>query len=230
MKPLVLKFVTIPLSLFSSDQLTASEKMVLMAIELHSPDSSGASIGIQGIATTCGLSQKEVKQSLKSLHEKNAIEVVMGENGERNLLAKIYKEDYSKSSHRPELLEGTKPQETISLDYDEIADKWKEYCPTLPPIQRWTPARKSRLRSCLKQADISVDNLYKVFKIIGCTAFLSGQSDQFKATFDWVIQKSQNISKIYEGFYARSFQEKRDYDNIIKGSDINQQSESDFYR
>lgn len=227
MKP-VLKFVTMPLHLFSSDQISSDEKIVLMAIELHCSDSSGVAIGVQGIASTCGLTNKVCKQALKTLYEKGAIKTIIGEDGEKRLIPLIYKDNFSKQQS-PEL-NGIKPELSINIDYDEVAQKWEEYCPTLPPIQRWTPARKSRLRSCLKQADISVDNLYKVFRIIGCTAFLSGQSDQFKATFDWVIQKSQNISKIYEGFYARSFQEKKDYENIIKGGDINQIQEDSFYR
>lgn len=228
MKLPVLKFVTIPLSLFSSDQLTPSEKMVLMAIELHSPDSSGASIGIQGIATTCGMSQKEVKQSLKSLHEKNALEVVMGENGERNLLAKIYKEDYYKSSHRPEL-EGTRPQDAETLDYDYIQEQWNTICKSQPKLSRFTPQRKRKIKSALKGADITVADLIKAFKIINSVQFFHTNERNWVATFDWCAN-AQSLTKILEGVYSKSYQEKRDYDNILNGGDINQQKDNDFYR
>lgn len=227
MKRLV-KHISIPIQFWEHGDLTIHEKWVLLAIDMYS-DENGASIGVQTLSTETGLPNKEIKTILKSLFEKKAIQVSVDENGAKRMLPLLFKERYLKSTDRPEL-EGIKPEPTINIDYEEVAQKWNEYCPTLPPIQRWTPARKSRLRSCLKQADISVDNLYKVFRIIGCTAFLSGQSDQFKATFDWVIQKSQNISKIYEGFYARTYQEKRDYETILKGADISQRSESDFYR
>lgn len=218
-----------PLSLFSSEQLTPSEKMVLMAIELHTPDISGASIGIQGIASTCGMSQKEVKQSLKNLHEKNAVEVVMGENGERNLLAKIYKEDYFKSSHRPELLEGTKPQDAETLDYDYIQEQWNTICEHQPKLSRFTPQRKRKIKSALKGADITVADLIKAFKIINSVQFFHSNERSWVATFDWVAN-AQSLTKILEGVYSKSYQEKREYDNIIKGGDINQHSDSDFYR
>lgn len=227
MKRLV-KNISIPIQLWEHGDLTILEKWVLLAIDMYA-DENGSPIGIQSLSTETGLSSKEVKAILKSLFEKKAIQVSVDENGQKRMLPLLFKERYLKSNDRLEL-EGIKPEPTINIDYDEVAQKWNEYCPMLPPIQRWTPARKSRLRSCLKQADISVDNLYKVFRIIGCTAFLNGQNDQFKATFDWVIQKSQNISKIYEGFYARSYQEKKDYENIIKGGDVNQTQEDSFYR
>lgn len=227
MKRLV-KNVSIPIQLWEHGDLTIQEKWILLALDMYS-DENGSTIGIQSLSTETGLSSKNVKEILKSLFEKKAIQVSVDENGAKRMLPLLFKDRYLKSNDRPEI-DGVKPEPTINIDYEEIAEKWKEYCPMLPPIQRWTPARKSRLRSCLKQADISVDNLYKVFKIIGCTDFLNGKSDQFKATFDWVIQKSQNLSKIYEGFYARSFQEKRDYDNIIKGGEINQIQEDSFYR
>lgn len=228
MKRLV-KNISIPIQLWEQGDLTIHEKWVLLAIDMYS-DENGASIGIQSLSTETGLPSKEIKAILKSLFEKKAIQVSVDSDGQKRMLPLLFKERYLKSNDRLELIEGAKPEPTINIDYEEVAQKWNEYCPMLPPIQRWTPARKSRLRSCLKQADISIDNLYKVFKIIGCTAFLSGQSDQFKATFDWVIQKSQNISKIYEGFYARSYQEKRDYDNIIKGGDVSQTQDDSFYR
>ena len=218
-----------PLSLFSSDQLTPSEKMVLMAIELHSPDSSGASIGIQGIANLCGISQKECKTALKSLYDKGAIETIVSEDGERKLIARIYKEDYSKSSHRPELLEGTKPQETETLDYDYIQEQWNTICEHQPKLSRFTPQRKRKIKSALKGADITVSDLIKAFKIIDSVQFFHSNERNWVATFDWCAN-AQSLTKILEGVYSKSYQEKRDYDNIINNGDENQIQEDSFYR
>lgn len=228
MKSPILKFVTIPLSLFGSDQLTPSEKMVLMAVELHSPDNLGASIGIQGISNLCGISQKECKTSLKSLYDKGAIETIVSEDGERKLIAKIYKEDYSKSSYRPEF-EGTKPQDAETLDYDYIQEQWNTICEHQPKISRFTPQRKRKIKSALKGADITVADLTKAFKIINSVQFFHSNERNWVATFDWVAN-AQSLTKILEGVYSKSYQEKRDYDNILKGGDINQHSDSDFYR
>ena len=112
--------------------------------------------------------------------------------------------------------DGEKPSPANSIDYDDVQVKWSEICHTLPPIQRFTPQRKRKLKAALNQAGLTVADLYKCFLIIASTAFLNG-SGEFAAHFDWVVKKSENLQKIYEGFYARSPQEKRDYEAIMKG-------------
>lgn len=223
-----IKFICIPVGLFQSEQLTPTEKIILMSIDIHSPDSRGACIGVQGIANFCGISQKEVKNALKNLYDKGAIETVVSEDGERKLIAKIYKEDYSESSHRPEL-EGTKPQDAETLDYDYIQEQWNAICGHQPKLSRITPQRKRKIKSAMKGADITVTDLIKAFKIINSVQFFHSNERQWVATFDWVAN-AQSLTKILEGVYSKSYQERRDYESIMRNENINQSQEDSFYR
>lgn len=225
----ITKYLNIPINIWNTPDLSILEKWVLLSIDSYS-DNNGTTMGAQAIASDTNLPTKEVKAILKSLQEKGAISVSVGENGECIIHAYLYKEKYVADKNN--VVVGDKPEDASPLPYDEIQQKWNEICFMLPPLQRFTPARKGRVRSVLKQVNLQVEDLYKCFRIIACTPFLSGASDQFKSSFDWLTSKSQNLTKVYEGFYSRSFQEKRDYDNIMRGGDVMQKQDSsdDFYR
>ncbi|MBD5381928.1 hypothetical protein [Clavibacter sp.] len=202
-----------------------------MLIEIDSySDSNGCVCGVQALASSLGLPSKTIKATLKSLQSKGALEVRIDEDGAKRLFVYLYKERYVENPDA--VIIGDKPSDVITLPYDEIAEKWAEICVSLPKITRWSPQRKNKLRSALKQADLTVEDLYKVFRIIACTPFLSGESDKFKCSFEWLTSKSSNLEKVYTGFYSRSYQEKRDYELIMGGGKISQQSkqEEDYYR
>ena len=224
------KNIIIPINIWESADLTPTEKIVLCDIDTYTTDGE-TSVGAQAIASSCGLTAKEVKASLKSLQEKGAISVRLAEDGEKLITPYLYKERYISSPDNAVKI-GTTPTDIQPLPWDEITEKWAEICPTLPKITRWSPQRKSKVRSTLKQAGLSVEDLYKIFRIVAVTPFLNGTSNQFSAHFDWIVSKSQNAQKIYEGYYCKSYQEKRDYELIMRGDTINQQSQNsdDYYR
>lgn len=231
MKP-ILKHVVIPHSLWSHGDLTIHEKWVLLAIDMYS-DETGSSIGIQSLSTETGLPNKEIKTILKSLFEKKAIQVSVDENGQKRMLPLLFKDRYLRSNDRPEL-EGVKPEPTINIDYDEVAQKWNEIVTMLPPIQRFSPSRKSKLRASMKQAGISVPELYKIFWLVSKSSFLTGDSSsQWRANFDWLIKSSTNLIKVLEGNYhnKNNFNERNDYERIMRGEDVSQKNDTDsFYR
>ena len=223
------KNIVIPIHIWSHEDLTPTEKMVLC--DLDSFTINGETIiGAQTISSSIGIPTKEVKAALKSLQEKGGISVRIDENGSKLITPYLYKERYL-SSPENVVKVGTTPTDVLSLPWDEIAEKWKESCPHLPTIDRWTPQRKNKLRSVMKNAGLNLDMLYKCFRVVGATQFLNGTGD-FKATFQWLTSKSENIQKVYEGFYARSYSEKSDYARIMNGGEVNQQSkqEDDYYR
>lgn len=224
-----IQHIVIPINIWEHPDLTPAEKMVLCDIESYCINGE-TTVGAQAIASGCGMSTKEVKTALKSLQEKGGISVRLGENGEKLVTPYLYKERYL-SSPENVVKVGTTPTDVLSLPWDEIAEKWKEYCPHLPVIDRWTPQRKSKLRSVMKNAGLNLEQLYKCFRIVGVTQFLNG-TGEFKATFQWVTSKSENLQKVYEGFYARSFSEKSDYDRIMNGGEVSQKSkqEDNYYR
>lgn len=216
------RYITIPTSFWENQDLSWTAKIVLMEIDSYPRTELGVNVRSGAVANALGMTKKEVDAALKELFDKGAIQVNIDE-GQKLLLPLIYKYRYI-ATGQP-IPEGNKPSTANSIDYDEVQAKWAEICPMLPPIQRWTPQRKRKLKACLNQAGLTVADLYKCFRIIACTPFLNG-SGEFKAIFDWVTKTSVNLQKIYEGFYARSPQEKRDYDNIMKGNELEENQEN----
>lgn len=229
MKP-TLKFITIPLSFFSSPDLSVNAKFVAVAIDMYTDSPDGVAMGMKAIQTATNLSAKEVKDALLELKGKGAIEVNMGENGEKLIKPFLYKDRYNPAGAKP--IDGDKPTDAETLDWDEIASKWNESCPQLPPVSRWTPNRKRRLKSSLKQADMNCKDLYKVFAIVGATPFLCGNNDKgWFAGFDWVAGNATHLTKIYEGSYSHGVADRRAYEAIMNGGKANgTEKKDDIYR
>ena len=221
------RFVNVPISLWENQDLSWPAKIVLMEIDSYPRTELGVNVRSGAVATALGITKKDCDTALKELFDKGAIQVNIDE-GQKLLLPLVYKDRYI-ATGLP-MPEGEKPTTANSIDYDEVQAKWAEICHTLPPIQRFTPQRKRKLKAALNQAGLTAADLYKCFLIIASTAFLNG-SGEFAAHFDWVVKKSENLQKIYEGFYARSPQEKRDYEAIMKGAETDKKdSVDDFYK
>ena len=221
------RFVNIPISLWENQDLSWTAKIVLMEIDSYPRTELGVNVRSGAVATALGITKKECDTALKELFDKGAIQVNL-EEGQRLLMPLLYKSRYIPTGQP--IPDGEKPSSANSIDYDDVQTKWSEICHTLPPIQRFTPQRKRKLKAALNQAGLTVADLYKCFRVIASTAFLNG-SGEFAAHFDWVVKKSENLQKIYEGFYARSPQEKRDYEAIMKGDETDKKdSVDDFYK
>lgn len=215
------RFINIPTSLWENQDLSWTAKIVLMEIDSYPRSELGVNVRAGAVATALGITKKECDTALKELFDKGAIQVNIDE-GQKLLMPLIYKDRYLATGQI--IPDGEKPSPANSIDYDDVQAKWSEICHTLPPIQRFTPQRKRKLKAALNQAGLTVADLYKCFRIIASTAFLNG-SGEFAAHFDWVVKKSENLQKIYEGFYARSPQEKRDYEAIMKGEEMRKADE-----
>ena len=222
------RFINFPTTLWSNTDLSWTAKIVLMEIDSYPRTELGVNVRSGAVATALGITKKECDTALKELFDKGAIQVNL-EEGQRLLMPLLYKSRYIPTGQP--IPDGEKPSPANSIDYDDVQAKWSEICHTLPPIQRFTPQRKRKLKAALNQAGLTVADLYKCFRIIASTAFLNG-SGEFAAHFDWVVKKSENLQKIYEGFYARSPQEKRDYEAIMKGEELERKRviTDDFYR
>lgn len=216
------RFINFPTTLWSNTDLSWIAKIVLMEIDSYPRTELGVNVRSGAVATALGITKKECDNALKELFDKGALQVNISE-GQKLLLPLIYKERYIPTGQP--IPEGEKPSPANSIDYDDVQAKWSEICHTLPQIQRFTPQRKRKLKAALNQSGLTIPDLYKCFRIIASTAFLNG-SGEFAAHFDWVVKKSENLQKIYEGFYARSPQEKRDYEAIMKGAETNKPTES----
>lgn len=207
------KHIVWPIGLWQTETLSWMAKIILMEIDSYPRTEQGVNVRSGAVATALGITKKECDAALKELFDKGAFKVNVDE-GQQLLIPLIYKDEYIADGTQKNVI-GEKPDTTNMIDFDEVAEQWSKICSMLPPIQRWTPQRKRKVRACLKQADLTVADLYKVFRIVASVAFLNGSSDQFKADFDWLVKKSENVDKVYRGFYSRSASEKIEYDNIM---------------
>lgn len=213
-----LRFMTAPKSFWDNESLSIFAKWIAITIDSYVDNPLGISMSIRTLHSLTNMPIQDIKVALQELYDMGALSINV-EDGQKLMLPLLYKSEYTSEKTEKLNMNGTKPSTANSIDYDEVQAKWAEICPMLPPIQRFTPQRKRKLKACLNQAGLNVGDLYKCFRIIACTPFLNG-SGEFKAIFDWVTKTSTNLQKIYEGFYARSPQEKRDYENIMRGNEL----------
>lgn len=185
-----------------------------MEIDSYPRSELGVNIRAGAVATALGITKKECDNALKELFDKGAIQVNIDE-GQKLILPLIYKDRYI-ATGLP-MPEGEKPTTANSIDFDEVQSKWAEICPMLPPIQRWTPQRKRKLKAALNQAGLTVAHLYKVFGLVGTSEFLNGSKSEWRCSFDWLVKSAYNLTKVYEGNYHKSIEERRAYELIING-------------
>jgi predicted phage replisome organizer len=95
------------------------------------------------------------------------------------------------------------------LSYDEIMKDFHDTCPDLPGIRALNDARKTKIRSLVKELDklkIFPDvepekKLHVIFQAAQNSDFLSGRSGKWNGcSFDWLINKT-NALKVLEGQY-----------------------------
>lgn len=95
------------------------------------------------------------------------------------------------------------------LSYDEIMKDFHATCPDLPGIRALNDARKTKIRSLVKELDkLKIfpgvepeKKLHAIFQAAQNSDFLSGRSGKWNGcSFDWLINKT-NALKVLEGQY-----------------------------
>lgn len=95
------------------------------------------------------------------------------------------------------------------LSYDEIMKDFHATCPDLPGIRALNDARKTKIRSLVKELDkLKIfpgvepeKKLHVIFQAAQNSDFLSGRSGKWNGcSFDWLINKT-NALKVLEGQY-----------------------------
>lgn len=95
------------------------------------------------------------------------------------------------------------------LSYDEIMKDFHATCPDLPGIRALNDARKTKIRSLVKELDkLKIfpgvepeKKLHVIFQAAQNSNFLSGRSGKWNGcSFDWLINKT-NALKVLEGQY-----------------------------
>jgi hypothetical protein len=219
----VVKGVFIPINVWLSHELTWMEKVALVTIDACSADMKGLHMTPAILAKELSVKQSEAKDLLNSLFKKGALEVKVNEDGENVIVALMYKDTYTYEDAAREIV-GASPDKQF-LNYEYIATLWNELCqkfPALQPLTRITPKRKKSTRIAMKENDISVEQLEKVFKIIQSTRFLNGTKEgdnKFYMSYDWLFSKD-HLQKILDGFYCREAKERYAYDCIMSTTQL----------
>lgn len=95
------------------------------------------------------------------------------------------------------------------LSYDEIMKDFHATCPDLPGIRALNDARKTKIRSLVKELDkLKIfpgvepeKKLHVIFQAAQNSDFLSGRSGKWNGcSFDWLVNKT-NALKVLEGQY-----------------------------
>lgn len=222
------KYVTIPIHIWTHPDLTVTERVVLMDIDSYCDMNGGTTVGVQLLSSSIGLPVKAIKETLKSLELKGAIQIKIDENGQKSIYPLLWKARYVADPGNVTL--GDSPKDVETIDYDFIQEQWNSICSDLPKIEKYTPRRKQKTRTAIKGAGIDVPTLIKAFRLVATSAFLSGHKSEWAATFDWVIKSPDIITKILEGNYHKDYRERQDWEHILKGGGLKRDEPDDYYR
>lgn len=83
----------------------------------------------------------------------------------------------------------------------DAIDLFNRLCPSLPTVKSMTEGRKNALR--LAKEKLGAEGFEVLFRKTEASDFLSGRSSKWRASFDWILKKS-NLVRIMEGNYDNS--------------------------
>lgn len=224
----ITKHIIVPIGLWESADLTIAEKHLLIDIGSICDSADGVVAGVQALASLSGMTQKDVKHTLNELYLKGAIDISVDADGAKRIKPYLYKERYIKRGEKVVL--GDKPTDVETIDYTAIQETWNTVCTELSKLDRFTARRKQKTRSCLKGASATEADMIKVIKLVSTSSFLNGKKTDWQCTYDWIIKSPDNFTKIFEGQYHKDYAERQAYDMIMRGENVAQSQEDDYYR
>ena len=127
-------------------------------------------------------------------------------NKNKNIYNISSNEDIVETSEKTSVVPDRKSER---LSYDEIMKDFHATCPDLPGIRALNDARKTKIRSLVKELDkLKIfpgvepeKKLHVIFQAAQNSDFLSGRSGKWNGcSFDWLINKT-NALKVLEGQY-----------------------------
>lgn len=221
----IVTHIAIPVTLWEAP-IPWVEKAVLTELSTY-PSAGGVSVQVGALATALNITKNECRQAIKNLHKRHALDVVFDEDGRQRYVPHLYNEDFRIDESRE--VADCKPKETVNIDYDEVVRMWAQTNPALPQISRFTPQRKRKLRSLLRNTAASIEDVYRAFRIVAVSGFLQNGTDgQWKATYDWLIDHPDKFIKVLEGGYTSAPSERAEYERIMGAQEVDTEIE-DYY-
>ena len=86
------------------------------------------------------------------------------------------------------------------VEYSTVVNLFNSICTSLPEVQQLSDNRKKAISARMKEISFDYDELKKIFESVEASDFLTGRSDKWQASFDWIF-KPANWQKIREGNY-----------------------------
>ena len=87
------------------------------------------------------------------------------------------------------------------VEYSTVVNLFNSICVSLPSVKQLSDNRKKAISARMKEIDNDYDELKKIFESVEESDFLTGRSDKWQASFDWIF-KLANWQKIREGNYT----------------------------
>ena len=144
------------------------------------------------------------------------------EEGNKSLCKCLRKDDVNSLDKNRLEEERDKEIDNNRIDYQLIADMYNSTCTSYPSIKVLSDARKKTIKARLKT--YSIDDFKTLFEKAEASTFLKGgNSNNWSATFDWLI-KDANMAKVLDGNYDNRSASK----NNFSGNKVAEQLD-DFY-
>lgn len=128
-------------------------------------------------------------------------------------------------------IKSSEPESDISIgnNADDIVSLFNTICVSLQKVVKLTDKRKKQIAKMKKK--YSLDDIKTVFEKAENSKFLTGQINDFRACFDWLINET-NFIKVLEGNYD-SYKKPEQKDEAKKPSydmQMIEQDSIDFYK
>lgn len=86
--------------------------------------------------------------------------------------------------------------------YDDIIKAYNNTCTSLPKLRQLSKNRKAKLNSRLLELK-TLEDFQELFTKVQESSFLTGENkNNWKCTFDWLIENDNNYVKVLEGQYS----------------------------
>jgi len=127
---------------------------------------------------------------------------------------KVQKKVQRRSNEGPDkiLIREIIEEDTMSnskIPFHEIFDLWNKHCP-FSKVNKLTKKRKEKI-SVRWEEWKTIEQVTEIFERLGKSLFCQGKNDRgWRATFDWILYRTDNSIKTLEGIYDNRKENKKE--------------------